>query len=182
MAKAVSLIKAYLNEEIPSEGGFIITAFFDAGSVYTIYEVTAYRNVKDIFRTDEGVTFKTDGNRTHLLIEPPTFPKKHIDPVNRDDGQSIPYRHTELNKIKCKKNETAMVGMEPQLLYSSFTILEGKRDYFSFVFFPTKDVYVAIKKFMADSLYNDCNLSKNESMEISEALLETIKKFTIWDK
>ena len=53
MAKATSLIKAYLSETIPPDGGFIITAFFTPGSNYSIYEITAYRNVKDIFRTNE---------------------------------------------------------------------------------------------------------------------------------
>ena len=37
MAKATSLIKAYMTETIPSDGGFIITANFLGGG-YTIYE------------------------------------------------------------------------------------------------------------------------------------------------
>jgi len=178
MASATALIKAYMTETIPSDGGFIITAFFTGG--YTIYDITAYRNVKDIFRTEEGITFKTDGNRTHILVEPASFTKKYVEPVNREAGSDIPYRFNELTIIPGPKNEKIMIPEKPIMLYSSFTILEKKSDYFSFIFQPTKDVYVAMKKFIADSLYNDCNLGLSVSKEVSNKVLDTIKKFTIF--
>ena len=109
MAKATSLIKAYKTELIPSEGGFIVSAFFQSDSNYAIYEITAYRNVKDIFQTADGMVFKTDGNRAFILIEPPTFPKKHIDPVNREEGKSIPFRLSEVEIYQTKRVEKVMV-------------------------------------------------------------------------
>ena len=180
MAIATALIKAYMTETIPSDGGFILTAFFTPGSGYAIYEVTAYRNVKDIFRTDEGVTFKTDGNRTHILVEPASFTKKYVEPVNREAGFSVPYRFNEMTILPGPKNEKIMVPEKPISLYTSFTILEKKSDYYAYIFHPTKDVYVAIKKFLADSLYNDLNLGVKTSKEVSEKSLETVKKFTIF--
>ena len=181
MAKATSLLKAYLSETIPSNGGFIITAFFQPGTAYSIYEITAYNNVKDIFRTPEGIVFKTDGNRTHCLVEPAIYSKKHIEPVHREAGMSIPYRFNEMTILSGTKSEKIMIPNAPVMLYASFTILEKKSDYFSFIFHPTKDVYVAIKKFIADSLYNDCNLTKQDALEASTSLLETIKNFSIWE-
>ena len=180
MATATTLLKAYMTESIPSNGGFIITAYFMAGSSYSIYEITAYRNVKDIFRTNDGITFKTDGNRTHILVEPATYTKKYVEPVNREAGLSVPYRFNELDITTTAKSEKVMIPMEPIMLYSSFTILEKQGDYFSYIFHPTKDVYIAIKKFIADSLYNDCNISSSESRDISVKALNTIKKFTIF--
>lgn len=180
MAKGTSLIKAYMTESIPPEGGFIVTAYFIGGSSYSIYEVTAYRNVKDIFRTPDGVTFKTDGNRTHMLVEPAIFTKKYIEPVNREAGFSVPYRFSELDVITTHKSEKVMVPHDPIMLYSSFTILEKQGDYFSYIFHLTKDVYIAMKKFIADSLYNDCNLTSIEARDCSAKFLETIKKFTIF--
>jgi hypothetical protein len=181
MAKATSLLKAYLSETIPPNGGFIITAFFQGGSAYSIYEITAYSNVKDIYRSPEGIVFKTDGNRTHLLVEPAIYSKKHMEPVHREEGLSIPYRFSELTIISGAKSEKIMVPHEPMMLHSSFTILEKKQDYFSFIFHPTKDVYIAIKKFVADSLYNDCSLTKENALDASTKLLETIKKFSVWE-
>ncbi len=179
MAKATQLVKAYLSEDIPPDGAFIISGFFE-GSQYAIYEVTAYRNVKDIFRDKSGIIFKTDGNRTHLLVEPATYPQKHIEPVNREEGRAIPYRFNEVEIISGKKSEKIMIPTEPKMLYSSFTILEHQKDSFAFLFYPTKDVYVAMRKFIADSLYNDCNLTRKGAMEAGEKLLATIKKFSIW--
>ncbi len=179
MAKATSLLKAYLNETIPPHGGFIITGHFLDGG-YTIYETTAYRNVKDIFQTADGLTFKTDGNRTHLLVEPSIYNKKHIEPVNREEGKAIPYRFNEIDIVSGNKNEKIMIPKEPIMLYSSFTVLGNQGDSISYVFDPTPDVYVAIKKFVADSLYNDCHISSKNAKEIATKLLETIKKFTIF--
>lgn len=179
MATATALIKAYMTETIPPDGGFIITAYFLSGG-YAIYEVTAYRNVKDIFRTEEGVTFKTDGNRTHILVEPPSYTKKYVEPVNREKEFAIPYRFNEMTVLTGPKNEKILIPEKPIMLYSSFTILEQQSDYFSYIFHPTKDVYVAMKKFIADSLYNDCNLGLSVSKEISIKSLETIKMFSIF--
>ncbi|HDP81190.1 MAG TPA: hypothetical protein ENN21_10160 [Spirochaetes bacterium] len=180
MAKAMPLLKAYMTNSIPPNGGFIITSYFDADTVYTIYEVTAYSNVKDIFKSPEGWVFKTDGNRTHALVEPPTFNLRYTEPVHREKGKSIPYRFSEVDIIDGKKLEKIMIPKEPIMLYSSFTILETSGDNFTYIFFPTEDVYTAIRKFMADSFYNDCGLVKENAIEASKLLLGTVKKFSVW--
>ncbi|MCP4135944.1 MAG: hypothetical protein GY754_33555 [bacterium] len=181
MAKATSLLKAYQAGAIPHGGGFIISAYFQPGTTYGIYEITAYRNVKDIFPSDDGLNFRTDGNRTHILVEPASFSKKHMEPVHREGDKGIPYRFNELEILQGKKAEKIMIGKEPQLIHSSFTIIDHEGDSFAFVFHPTEDVYIAIKKFLADSLYNDCGLSKNGAKEAATLVLGTIKKFSIWD-
>lgn len=180
MAKATSLLKAYMNEAIPPNGGFIISSFFDPNSAYGIYEVTAYANVKDIFKSPEGLVFKTDGNRTHMLVEPATYAQRYAEPIHRERGKSIPYRFSEMDIKDGKKLEKIMVAREPVMLYSSFTILENAGDNFNFIFHPTEDVYQAIKKFMADTLYNDCGLVKDDALSSAAMLLSTIKKFSVW--
>jgi len=180
MAKATSLLKAYMTETIPSEGGFIISAFFQPGSIYGIFEITAYRNVKDIYRTAEGLTFKTDGNRCHMLVEPAVYAGKHLEPVNREEGKSIPYRFSEVSILNGYRKEKIMIAKEPIMLYSSFTILHKDHDSYSFVFYPTRDVYMAIRKFIADSLYNDCSITQKDANAAADLLIETLKKFTVW--
>jgi hypothetical protein len=180
MARGMNLITAYMSEQIPANGGFIISSFFDSNSAYTIYEITAYKNVKDIYKTPEGLTFKTDGNRTHILVEPPTYAMRFTEPVHRDKSKSIPYRFDEMTILTGKKQEKIMIPKNPILLYTSFTILQDMGDNFSFIFFPSEDVYIAIKKFVADSLYNDCGLTKNDSKDASDTFLETIKIFSVW--
>lgn len=180
MAKATTLIKAYMTETIPPDGGFIVTAFFSPEINYSIYEITAYKDVKDILRTDDGITFKTGGNRTHMLVEPDSFIKKNIDPVNREHGESIPYRFDEMDIIEPDRNLKIMIPLEPIILPSSFTITEKQEDYFSYIFNLTSDVHVAMRKFIADSLYNDCNVPSINAKELGARLLETIKKFPIF--
>jgi hypothetical protein len=180
MAKAMALLKAYMTETIPPDGAFIVSAMFEPGTAYAIYEITAYRNVKDIFRTPDGVVFKTDGSRTHMLVEPAIYSKKYEEPVNREVGRSIPYRFDDMTIITTKKSEKLMIPKEPMMLYSSFTVVENASDSFSFLFHATQDVYVALKKFIADSLYNDCNITQHEAKKASETLLDTVKKFSVW--
>ena len=180
MAKAMSLLKAYKTNQIPMEGGFIISSFFTGSTIYTIYELTAFKNVKDIFQGPDGLTFKTDGNRCHILVEPPTYAKNYVEPVHREDGAAIPYRFDECHFHAGKRQEKIYISKEPHMLYSSFTILNSTGDNYCFIFFPTKDVYMAIRKFMADSLYNDCGLRKEDCRIVTEKFLETLHKFTVW--
>ena len=180
MAKAQSLLKAYLTGSIPEDGGFIVSAYFMASSTYGIYEITSYSHVKDIIKGEEGLSFRTDGNRTYILVESPTYAKKYVEPVHRDQGLGIPYRFNEVTILTGRRSERIMVPLEPMTLHSTFTIVEHAGDSYSFVFHTTDDVYIAIKKFLADSLYNDCNLSKNDALEAANLALDSIKKFSIW--
>ncbi len=181
MAKAISLLKAYMNEQVPTTGGFIITSIFDPDSVYSILEITAYAIVKDIFQEDGQLKFQTDGNRTHILIEPPIYPQKSVEPTFREDGKSIPYRFYELEIITGKKQEKIMIPKDPLRLHTYFTVQNKTGVDFSYIFYPTEDVYVAITKFIADILYNDCNLEKVDALKASKVALDTIKKFSVWE-
>jgi hypothetical protein len=180
MAKAMNLAKAYLSNEVPANGGFILSSFYDPNSAYAVYELTAYKNVKDIYQTPEGLTFKTDGNRTHMLIEPATFTQRYTEPVHRERGFSIPYRFADMTILTGKKQEKIMIPHEPVPLYTSFTVLNDQAENFSFIFYPSPDVYIAIKTFLCDTLYNDCGLTKGDARQAAETFMETIKKFTIW--
>jgi hypothetical protein len=181
MAKAISLLKAYQTEAIPTHGGFIITSNFDSNTVYSIYEITAFASLKDIYMAGNDFNFKTDGDRTHVLVEPPIYTGKSVEPTFREPGKSIPYRFYEMDIIIGKKQEKIMIPKEPVKLHSYFTVQNAKGNNFAYLFYPTEDVYVAIKKFIADTLYNDSNVEKSDAVEASKLILQTIKKFTVWD-
>lgn len=180
MAKGTELFKAYAGNTIPPNGGFIISSYFDADSTYSIYEITAYKNVKDIYQTKEGLTFKTDGSRTHILVEPPTYSRRYEEPVHREAGKSIPYRFDDMTILTGQKQEKIMIPRESLMLYTSFTILKSRGENFAFLFHPTEDVYMAIRKFIADTLYNDCGLIKDDALNASQIVLQTIKSFTVF--
>ncbi len=181
MAKATTLLKAYKSESIPTHGGFIISSNFDTNTVYAIFEITAFASLKDIYQTGDDFNFKTDGDRIHILVEPPIYTGKSVEPTFRDVGKSIPYRFYELNIITGNKQEKIMIPKEPVRLHSYFTVQNSRGDNFSYLFYPTEDVYVAMKKFLADTLYNDCKVDKTDAVKAAKLALDAIKKFTIWD-
>ena len=181
MAKATSLLKAYQSESIPTHGGFIISSNFDPDSAYSIYEITAFATLKDIYMTGDLFNFKTDGDRTHILVEPAIYHGKSVEPTYREAGKSIPYRFYEMEIITGKKQEKIMIPQKPISLHSYFTVQDAKGSNFAFLFYPTDDVYVAMKKFLADSLYNDANVEKTDAVEAANIALKTIKQFTIWN-
>ena len=180
MAKAMSLQKAYDTNQVPFDGAFIISSFFKGQSYYSIYEVTAYKNVKDVYNSPDGLTFKTDGSRTHLLVEPASYNEKYTEPAMRDAQSMIPYRFSECTVLTGKRMERIIIPKAPTMLYSSFTILNNDGDNYSFLFLPSPDVYLAIKKFFQDALYNDTGMRKDDCIKASDAIMETIKQFTIW--
>jgi hypothetical protein len=179
MAKAISLLKAYQTKTIPTEGGIIITSNFDEDTAYSIYEITAFTSFKDIYQGTDEFTFKTDGERTHILVEPPIFLCNSVEPAFRDADKSIPYKFNELNIITYKNLEKIMIPKEPVKLHSNFTIQNAKGNNFAYLFYTTEDIYIAIKKFLADTLYNDANIEKPDAIEAAALALQTIKKFTI---
>ena len=181
MAKGITLEKAYMSEQIPPSGAFIVTASFPDETSYAIYEVTAYHIVKDVFKAGEEMIFKTDGNRTYILIEPPSYAQKYIEPVSREKTKSIPYRFNEMTVHSGRHGEKVMVPIEPTYLYSTFTVLDRSGEHgFAYLFFPTPDVYTAMKSFILDSLCSDCGLEKVDAKEAVELVINTIKKFSIW--
>ncbi|MEW5817949.1 MAG: hypothetical protein AB1798_21470, partial [Spirochaetota bacterium] len=94
--KALDLFQAYAQNKLPREGGYIVSSFFSSTSSYSIYEVVAYNGVKSIYLTEDGLTFQTDGNKLFILVEPPTYPKKFVEPVSRAKEEQIPHRFNEL--------------------------------------------------------------------------------------
>ena len=95
--KALDLFQAYSQDKLPREGGYIVSSFFSETSTYSIYEVVAYSGVKNIYLTEEGLTFQTDGSKLFVLVEPPTYPRKYIEPFRRESSQTIPHRFSELD-------------------------------------------------------------------------------------
>lgn len=179
MARAISLHKAFLTGSVPRDGGFVIAAIFDASGPCSIYEITAYSGVQDVQRTSDGYHFTGDANRTHILVEPSKYPQKNMQPCERGTGRSIPYRFHELEMYTCAKHERIMIPKEPLLLHETFTVFEQKSDYLSFIFYLSRDVFLAMHRFISDSLYNECSLNKRDSTTSAAMAIETMKKFSV---
>lgn len=178
--KALDLFQAYSQEKLPREGGYIVSSFFSESSAYSIYEVVAYSGVKSIHLGSDGLTFQTDGNKLFVLVEPATYPRKYIEPVHRDTGQSIPHRFKELEIYTAKNQTRIMVSREPIITYSSFTILKPKGVNFSLVFYTHEDVLDTLQYFFNETFNRETNIPKSDAREASKLVISGIKKFGIW--
>ena len=91
MTKALDLFQAYESGNLPKDGGYIISTFFDVNSNYARYELVSYSAVKNIYLSEDGLSFQSDGKKIHVLVEPPSYSKKHIEPIHRDKTEMVPH-------------------------------------------------------------------------------------------
>ena len=123
MPEMKNLFDAYKQNKLPNTTGFIITQAVDDHSLYTKFEIISYGNVKDIYQTEEGITFQADGRKLYVMFEPVSFTGKQTEPCYRTDKYKIPYRFKELEIITTKRQDKILIGKEPVESYTSFTIL-----------------------------------------------------------
>lgn len=176
MAQIKELFKAYMASELPTDGGLIITSFFDEETTYSKYEVTSYNNVKDIYRNDEGIVFQADGYKQFVIVEPASYNKKHIEPAMRDRGHSIPYRFKEIDTYVTKRQDKIMVGNEPVITYTSFTILQPVGENFAYVLYREGDILAAVEAFFAKSMWQDARVPKMDAEKVGKAIAQTLRK------
>ena len=178
--KALDLFQAYAQNKLPKEGGYVVSTFFDANSVYSIYEVVAYNGVKSIYLTEEGLTFQTDGCKLYVLVEPATYHKKYIEPVSRVQNEQIPHRFSELEIYTSKNQTKIMVSKEPIMTYSSFTILKPAGGNFSILFYNYDDVMESLDLFFTQTLNKEARILKSDAREATKLIIEGLNKFQIW--
>lgn len=178
--KALDLFQAYSQGKLPLEGGYIVSSFFDINSTYSRYEVVAYNGVKSIYLTEDGLTFQTDGNKLFVLTEPPTYPRKYIEPVSREKGEQIPHRFSELDIYTCKNQTKIMVSREPIITYSSFTILKPAGLNFSLLFYNLPEVIESLRFFFTETLNREAKVPKTDSQKGAEIVIKGIRNFSIW--
>lgn len=179
MAVMKELFGAYNNGELPTEGGYIVSSFFDETSTYTKYEITSYNNVKDIYVSDEGITFQADGKKVFILVEPAGYSLKHEEPTYRDAFHKIPYRYKEVEIITSARQDRIMVGKEPVITYGSFTILKSRGNNFSYIFFDTSDLLNAMESFFLKSLREDARVPRADAQKAAALIIDQMKKVQV---
>jgi hypothetical protein len=178
--KALDLFQAYAQNQLPREGGYIVSSFFHPTTTYSRYEVIAYSGVKSIYLTEEGLTFQTDGNKLFVLIEPASYPRKFIEPVSRDTEERIPHRFSELEIYTAKNQTKIMVSKNPIMTYTSFTILKPKGINFCLVFYNLPDVMETIGKFFTATLNKEAGIPQADAQKAADSVIAGLKKFTVW--
>ena len=179
MSKILDLFDAYQQGDLPREGGFIISEFLDDSSRYARYEVISYGNVKDIYKTEEGILFQADGRKLYVLFEPLNYSAKHVEPAYRDDKHRIPYRQKELNVFVTKRQEKVMVAKEPVDTYTSFTVANDTGLNTSYIVYRDDSTVGTILAFFEQSLWKTLSISRTDAKAAVEILGESVPKLLV---
>jgi hypothetical protein len=171
-----NLFDAFANRKLPFSEGYIVSSFFDERSAYSIYEVISYAGVKEIFLAGNGLQFIAGGKKLHILVEPGTYPKKFIEPVSRDKGESIPKRWDELDTVTASNQTKVFVAKRPEEITGSFTILKPTSINFAVIFYQLDDVYETIASFFEKSLNRDRKIPGIDARKASKLITETVEK------
>ncbi len=178
--KALDLFQAYAEEKLPKDGGYIVSSFFDETSAYSRYEVVAYSSVKSLYLAEDGLTFQTDGNKLFILVEPPNYPRKHLEPVSRDTNEQIPHRFSELEIFVAKNQSKVMVSKDPIVTYSAFTILKPSGINFALIFYNRPDVLETLGFFFNQTLHKEAAIGSTDAKKAARLITAGLSKFSIW--
>ena len=176
--KALDLFQAYAEDKLPREGGYLVSSFLNETSTYSKFEVVAFNTVKSLFMSRDGLTFQSDGNKIFILVEPPSYSKKYLEPFRRESGEHIPHRFSELEIVTARDQSKVMISKDPIMTYGSFTVMKPTGINFSFVFYNLEDVFDSISRFFVETLNKEAKIAKRDAKEAADAILNVLERFT----
>ena len=178
--KAMDLFEAYDQHQLPLDEGYIVSSFFKDDSSYSLYEVVSYSTVKDIYLSQGGLNFQTNGKKLHLLVEPANYPYKSIEPVFREKDYQVPLRFKEANIITCKNLSHVMFNKKPHESLSSFTVIRPTGINFSFIFYVRSDVFKSIELFFEKTLNQEAQIPLSDAKKIAKTFTAVCEKTLVW--
>jgi hypothetical protein len=174
--RALDLFDAYTQNKLPKNEGYIISSFFSNNTAYSIYEIVAYSGVKTIYLGDTGLTFQTNGNKLHILVEPASYPGKAVEPFLRAEREQIPLRFNELEILTTKNQSKIMISKEPLMSFSSFTILKPAGSNFALVFYRLPDLYTTITTFFEKTLNKEAGIPQADARKGAKKIAEIMER------
>jgi len=172
-----NLFDAYNQGKLPFNQGYIVSSFFSATSLYSIYEVVSYAGIKEIFLTETGLQFVTGGKKLYILLEPDTYHFKFQEPVSRAEGEKIPKRFNELDEIIAKNQTKIYIAKEPNESFGSFTVLKPTENNFAMVFYQMPKMYEALAEFFVETFNRQRKVPEHDAKAAAIKIIEVLKKY-----
>jgi hypothetical protein len=173
--KALDLFDAYSQNKLPKNNAYVVSSFVNPKTGYVIYEVVSYSGVKAIYQEGNGLTFQSQGKKTHILLEPASYPHKGIEPYLRDSEEKIPLRFSELEIITARNQIKIMISKNPIESLSSFTIMKPSGLNISFVFYNAPDVYRTMEVFFEKSFNSDGAVPQTDAKKAAKTVAGLIQ-------
>jgi hypothetical protein len=179
MGMVRELFETFKKGEFPMDGGYIVSAFFHDQSMYSKFEMISYSNVKDIYPSDEGITFQADGQKIFWLVEPSNYPSKATEPTYRNENEKIPYRMNEVEVFTTKRQDRVLIGQKPVFSYTSFTVMQSQGQNYSYIFFMADDIVATMQNYFTKSLYEQAGVPNSDAKKVALYLIEVFKKIIV---
>jgi hypothetical protein len=174
--KAMDLFEAYSKDKLPKDQAYIVSSFINGNTGYSIYEVISYSGVKAIYPEGSGLTFQSSGKKMHILIEPPSYPKKAIEPYLRDKADQIPLRFNELSLLTAKNQAKIYMAKKPIESLSSFTVAKPEGYNISFVFYMAPDLYQTLAKFLEQTYNKDAGIPQSDARKAAKETIDVLER------
>ncbi len=178
--RARDLFEAYQDNKLPKEAGVVLSSSLQEDSPYCRYELIAYRDVRALYLSEDGLTFQTDGNKLFILAEPPAWPWKSVEPFRREAPYQIPHRFSELDILDARSGARVMISREPILTYSAFTVPRPRGIDFAFLFYILPDMLATIDGFVAKTLNDEAQIPLADAEEAARRAVAVLKRCAIW--
>ncbi len=177
---AMDLFEAYSTGNLPMDNGYIVSSFFKEDSTYSIYEIISYATVKDIYVAGNGLVFQTNGKKMFLLVEPPNYTHKAIEPVFRDKDYQVPLRFKTSNIITAKNQANIIFSQEPQEAMSAFTVVKPSGMNFAFLFYKNPATFNSIELFFQKTLNQEAKIPLADSKTVAAEFASLCEKKLSW--
>lgn len=181
--KALDLFESFASKKIPQEKGCIFSASYAGNAGYAIYEITAYKTLRECSLAEEGLMLRTEkGYKFFTLIEPSDYSDRKQEPHMRDKRYMIPFLFRDLEIITAENNIKMMINKKLLRLPSAFFSARPEGKGFSMIFFPEPRFIHTIDLFLGKLMENETDIPvqniarcKDKIVEKTEELLRALK-------
>jgi len=172
------LFKALMEGRVPEDGsGRIFIARFHTDSNYAIFEIIAYSGARQILKSDDGVTMKTDGYKIYIVYEPRTYPLRHMEPYLREENEKIPLRWDDLETVTLAGHDRVFITKQPYISMGSFNVEAPAEGNFVEYFFENQGTDEALCKFLKEILSDDFQVERKNIAPIIDIVKKNLEFF-----
>jgi hypothetical protein len=178
--KWIELFEGLMKGEIPFDGtGYILSTHFQQSSPYTVFEIIAFRNIKQFIQEDQGVTFYSDGYKVYLLYEPVTYRFRFQEPYLREKDDSIPMRWNELETFDLPSKDRVIVSKEPYASMGSFYISQPGKGNYVYYFYELENIQENLDFFLTKLMNEELKVPRSKMHEILELVHKNLEYFQL---
>ena len=180
--QSIDLFQAHSEGRVALDGGYIVSSNFLDSSSYAKFEVVAYKAVKSLSTSEEGLTFQSDANKLFVLVEPAEYEQRDVEPFARDGQHQVPHRFSELEQITAANMTRIMLSRQPVNVYSFFTVAKPTPLSSSLLFYNQPDVFDSIAAYFERILIARAGVPPFDAAEAARRIVAGLKRFTIWQE